>query len=442
MKLKLDWSQYENAGMGDAYADIPKIGGDWAKAIAVCIGSQQCQRPHKGVMCPSFRVDGNPLLSPGGRVKLLKSALNQPGATTLYDPDIRAAMDLCVSCKGCKRECENEVDMAAIKAEYLAQYYATRGWPLRARLFAALPRLLSLAPAAALIRRRNRNPWLARLGERWLGLSAAVSWPEPQAAAFAAPPQAEGNQGVVLFVDTFSRHFQPRAVEAALRLLSAAGYRITIVNGGADAGLCCGRSHYANGQIETARRLAGELITALTPHAQAGTPIVGLEPSCILSLRDEYLKYGFGDAAKLIAARAQLLEEFIAHEQNAGRWRLPFAVGSQPDAQPILVHGHCWQKAAGAMKSMRKVLKSVTGLEFEFIESSCCGMAGQFGLEAEHRETSRQMAELALYPALRQHPRAAVVANGFSCQQQILNGGFAPPRHLAEFLAALISPTP
>jgi glycerol-3-phosphate dehydrogenase subunit C len=438
MKLKLDWSQYENAGQGDAYADIPKTGGDYAKAIAVCIGSQQCQRPSKGVMCPSYRISADPLLSPGGRVKLLKAALNHPNAASLFNAETQQALDLCVSCKGCKRECENEVDMAAIKAEYLAQYYATHRLPLRRKLFAALPKLLAQPWAAPGIRLRNRWPWLARLLEQTLGLSAAPYWPEPQPAAFTAPAANPNGVAVVLFIDTFTRHFQPQAASAAITLLQQAGYQVHLINNNAENSVCCGRSHYANGQIDAARRLAAQLVETLLPFAQAGTPIIGLEPSCILSLRDEYLKLGFGEAAKLIAARTQLLEEFIAHEQTAGRLRLPFSA----PAQQLLVHGHCWQKATGAMKSMRKVLKSVAGLEFSLIESSCCGMAGQFGLEAEHRDISQQMAEAALYPALRQQPHAAVIANGFSCQQQILSGGFAPPQHIAEFLVTATAPAP
>ena len=439
MKLQLDWSAYENAGMGDAYADIPKQGGDFAKAVAVCIGSRQCERPAKGVMCPSFRVSGNPLLSPGGRVKLLKAALNAADDQALFNSELSQAMDLCVSCKGCKRECENEVDMALIKAEYLAQRRRQHGLPLRSRLFGHIPKLLRLPFAAKLITLRNRQPWLAKLGSRWLGIAAAAPLPTPVAAPAAITEQTTVTQSdeVVLFIDTFTRHFHPQAGQAAQQLLQAAGYRVhAAVADGESTPLCCGRTYFANGMLSEARREAERTLIALQPHIQAGRWIIGLEPSCILSLRDEYLKLGLGEIAQKLAERSLLLEEFIGREQTAGRWKLAFTSGN---SQPLLIHGHCHQKAVGAMKAMRKVLKSVAGLEFEFIETSCCGMAGHFGLEQEHYQLSQDMAEQALFPALRAVPQAAVIANGFSCRLQISNAGFAPPQHIAELLYATIS---
>lgn len=447
MKLFLDWSSYKDAGMGDAYADIPKTGGDYAKAIAVCIGSRACEQTGRGVMCPSFRVGGKPGLSTGGRVKMLKAALNgELVEVALADPELSEAMDLCVSCKGCKRECENEVDMALIKAEYLAQRFDNAGIPLRNRLFAAIPKLLARSPLIArLIKWRNRNPVLARLGASFLGIAADVKVPEPAGRAFEVtsltqPPQcAVELPEVVLFVDTFSRFFTPAAAEAALSVLQAAGYRVQVLEnegeGAAPSPLCCGRTYFANGMIDRARGEAERLLQALAPHLEADRWIVGLEPSCILSLRDEYLRLGLGEIAQQLASKALLLEEFIAKEVAAQRWLLKFEALNE---QKLLVHGHCHQKAVGATKSMRKVLKLIPKLDSQPIESSCCGMAGQFGLEVEHVEVARQMAEQGLYPALRAEPAAKVIANGFSCQQQILNGGFAKPLHIAEVLYAAL----
>ncbi|MGJ0490108.1 (Fe-S)-binding protein [Methylobacter sp.] len=448
MKLFLDWSAYKDAGMGDAYADIPKAGGDYAKAIAVCIGSRACEQAGKGVMCPSFRISGNPELSTGGRVKLLKAALNgELGRAPFEHGELAEAMDLCVSCKGCKRECENEVDMALIKAEYLAQRFSATGTPLRNRLFAAVPKLLVRFPKAGrLIRWRNRHRVLAQCADRLLGISAGVKLPEPAEQPFSAASVRDKLQNdtdmpeVVLFVDTFNRHFNPAVAEAAVSVLAAAGYRVHLLaeDGHADAArrpLCCGRTYFANGMIAEARQEARRLLQALTPHLEADRWIIGLEPSCILSLRDEYLSMGLGEQARQLAAKVVLLEEFIAREQAAKRWTLTFnALGRQK----LLIHGHCHQKAVGATKAMRKVLKLIPGLDSEQIESSCCGMAGQFGLESEHAGVSREMAEQGLYPALRAEPDATVVANGFSCQQQILNGGHAKPLHIAEVLYAAL----
>ncbi|WP_333877454.1 (Fe-S)-binding protein [Methylobacter sp.] len=446
MKLFLDWSGYQNAGMGDAYADIPKSGGDFAKAVAVCIGSRQCEQFDKGVMCPSFKVTGNPALSPGGRVKLLKTALNAADDKALFDAELAEAMSLCVSCKGCKRECENEVDMALIKAEYLAQRRQADGLSLRHILWAHLPKLLCWPPVRKLVIWRNRYGWLARIVERLLGIAAQAPLPVPAEHDSREKPVAENAfypesttpvREVVLFVDTFNLHFNPAVAEAAVNLLNAAGYSVQIA--GADennpTSLCCGRTYFSNGMIDQARNEATRLLQALRPHIDAGRWIVGLEPSCILSLRDEYLKLGLGETAAKLAERVLLLEEFIAREQTGKRWPLAFKTGGER----VLVHGHCHQKAVGAMKAMRKVLKTVDGLDFELIESSCCGMAGHFGLEAEHYADSQAMAELALFPALRAEPQAAIVANGFSCQQQINNGGFSKPKHIAEILYAAIT---
>ena len=383
MKPFLDWSSYENAGLGDAYADIPKSGGDFAKAVAVCISSRQCEQAGKGVMCPSYRVTGNPLLSPGGRVKLLKAALNAAEPDALLDAELAEAMNLCVSCKGCKRECENEVDMALIKAEYLAQRRSKGGLSLRHNLWAHLPVLLSWKLTAKLTVWRNNHAFLARAADRWLGIAALARLPVPVATSVEAKAEplpvftVTQTEELVLFVDTFNRNFNPNAAASALALLTAAGYRVHLAEPAQLQGaapLCCGRTYFNNGMIAKAQQHAARLLQALEPHIQAGRWIIGLEPSCILSLRDEYLKLGLGDAATKLAGRVLLLEEFIAREQTAKRWPLSF----KTEGRRMLVHGHCHQKAVGAMKAMRKVLKSVEGLDFEMIESSCCGMAGHF----------------------------------------------------------------
>ncbi|MDD5215514.1 MAG: (Fe-S)-binding protein [Methylococcales bacterium] len=443
MKLFLDWSDYQNAGMGDAYADIPKQAGNFAKAVAVCIGSKQCETHNaKGVMCPSFRVTGNPHLSTGGRVKLLKTALNAINDDkALFDAQLVEAMNECVSCKGCKRECENEVDMALIKAEYLAQFNQKHGIPLRRKLFANLPKLARFPALKQLVTWRNRSPFIAKMTENFLGISAKAPLPIPANQTLSKTEKftsqsADSTREVVLFVDTFNRNFNPQVVEAALNLLSTAGYQVEIASAANDSTpLCCGRTYFSNGMISEAKNEATRLLHALEPHIDAGRWIIGLESSCILSLRDEYLKLDLGDAAKKLAERVLLLEEFVAREQTAKRWTLNFKL----DNERMLVHGHCHQKAVGAMKAMRKVLKTVEGLDFELIETSCCGMAGHFGLEAEHYETSQAMAQQALFPTLRAEPKVGIIANGFSCQQQIGNGGFEKPRHIAEVLYTAVS---
>jgi Fe-S oxidoreductase len=476
MKLHLDWSSYETAGQGDAYAGIPAMGGDFAKAVAVCIGDKQCQRKPKGVMCPSFRATDDPAHSPGGRVKLLKDALNgELGDDAFADARLAAAMELCVGCKGCKRECANQVDMAAIKIEYQAQRNARLGISWRDRLVAGLPEQLHHRQfVRSLICWRNRVPWLAKLGEVFFGIAAKRKLPEPAAVPYLnsgcssgsnplqlpllrgraepAPPLRRGgwegfapvinpaptanDKDLILFVDTFATHFEPEAAHAAHQVLTAAGYNVTTLQPPADdaepdRALCCGRTYLSLGQVEAARREAQRMHKALRPALAAGTPIVGLEPSCILSLRDDHLKLGLGEEAVALSKQVYLFEEFIAREHDRKRFTLEFKALPQGKT---LVHGHCHQKAVGAMKSLRKVLRLIPEFDFEFIEASCCGMAGSFGLEAEHADISMQMAELDLLPALRAAPAAAILANGFSCRHQIREGAARQARHVALLL--------
>jgi Fe-S oxidoreductase len=442
MKHHLDWSSYETAGQGDAYAGIPVTGGDFAKAVAVCISDKLCQRMPKGVMCPSFRVTGDVAHSPGGRVVVLKAALNgELGKDAFADPSLAAAMELCVGCKGCKRECANQVDMAAIKIEYQAQRNARLGVSYRDRLVACLPDWLHHRHVLrGFIRWRNRTPWLAQLGERLLGIAAKRQLPEPAVAPYAAPVISDGNEtsdrDVILFVDTFAWHFEPEVAQAAHQVLSAAGYRVTTLqplpeDEEAERALCCGRTYLSLGQVAAARREARRLQAALRPALAAGTPVVGLEPSCILSLRDDHLKLGLGEEALTLSKQVYLLEEFIAREHDRKRFTLEFK--PLPRGK-TLVHGHCHQKAVGAMKSLRKVLRLIPEFEFEFIEASCCGMAGSFGLEAEHADISMRMAEIDLLPALRAAPDATILANGFSCRHQIREGVNRKPVHVALLL--------
>lgn len=441
MKPQLDWSAYHEAGMGDAYADIPRQGGDFARAVAVCINSRQCESNGPGVMCPSYRVTGESHLSTGGRVRLFKAWLN--GERTLDDAELAEAMALCVACKGCKRECENSVDMAQMKGEYLAQRAATQGVSWRTRLFSGLPRLLARYPSlTGWIAVRNTSPLLSRLLGRLLGIAADRPLPQPVRTPFdeAAHKAGENLSGeVVLFVDTFSRYFEPGIAGAAWEVLTGSGYQVHLLQPEGEARpLCCGRTAIAHGRLDAAKREARRVVKALLPYAERGVPVLGLEPACLLAIRDDYRSLGLGEAAETVAGVALLFEEFIARETSAGRMKLPL---QEAVDHSVLIHGHCHQKAVGAMKSMRRVLKGIPGLQFEMIESSCCGMAGSFGLETEHAGLSRKMAEAALLPALRARPDAAVVANGFSCREQIRVETDRQPLHLAQLLKQLLAET-
>lgn len=443
MDTQLDWSAYDSYGAGDAYAAIPAEGGAYGKAAAVCIGNRQCQRSEKGVMCPSFRVTGDTAHSTQHRATTLKAALNgEYGDKPFIGPELEAAMDLCVGCKGCKRECPNGVDMALLRVEALAQRWTqTGGAPLRERLIAYLPRLGAWLPAMnGLLALRARLPFLARLGERWLGIAAGRSLPEAAARSFLgqAPSDYTGPKTpVVLLVDTFSNHYEPENAQAAVDVLRAAGYGVILARAPAgERPLCCGRTFLSNGLVEQAREEARRMVQALAPLVAQGFPIIGLEPSCLLMLRDEYYALGLGEDAAAIAKSALLLEEFLAKEHDGKRLELPLKPLPQDQA---LVHGHCHQKAFGAMKPMRKVLGLIPGLKTEFIESSCCGMAGAFGLEAEHYQVSMAMGELSLLPKVREAEASTlVIANGTSCRHQIRDGAARGSLHLARVLRAAL----
>ncbi len=440
MKTFLDWSAYDTYGIGDAYSGIPATGGNYAKAVAVCMHSRDCQKVGKGVMCPSFRVTGEAKHSTEARVAAFKAALNEgSGAKAFADPRLDAAMDLCVSCKACKKECPSAVDMTLIKTEYLAQRHEIAPPSLRLRLFGGAPAWLARHGAAVrlAIKAHNRLPALARLVERWIGVTARRPMPEPAAAPFAAKPQsapALAERGaVVLFVDTFCQHFEPEIAEAAIAVLEHAGYAVRIARPAPDDAepkrpLCCGRTYLTTGLVEKARGEAKRVLAAFQDEIAAKTPIIGLEPSCLLSLRDELYSLGLGSQVGELGKQLYLLEEFLAREHQNNGLRMKLKGLETPAA---LVHGHCHQKAFGAMKALRKVLGWIPGFSFEVVDSSCCGMAGSFGLEAEHYEISMRMAELSLLPALRAAPAAALIANGFSCRHQIEHGSGRKARHVA-----------
>lgn len=439
MKTFLDWSAYDTYGIGDAYSGIPAKGGNYAKAVAVCMHSRDCHKTGKGVMCPSYRITGDRAHSTEARVAAFKAALNEDGdAEAFADPRLDEAMDLCVSCKACKKECPSAVDMTLIKTEYLAQRHEIKGVPLRMRLFGGVPEWTGRHRTLLrrVIRLRNAFAPLSKVAEKWLGVTAKRPLPELAPAPYAPmPAMTTGERGeVILFVDTFACHFDPQIAQAATQVLERAGYSVKMAKPAPDDSepdrpLCCGRTYLTTGMVEKARFEARRVLAAFQDAIAAKTPIIGLEPSCLLSLRDELYSLGLGPQVGDLGKQIYLFEEFLAREHQNNGLRLDLKPLGLPKA---LLHGHCHQKAFGAMKAMRKVLSWIPGFSYELVESSCCGMAGSFGLEAEHYDASMQMAELALLPAMREAPQGApIIANGFSCRHQIAHGSGREARHIA-----------
>jgi len=413
--------------------------GGFSAAVEMCNNNGECRKADPGVMCPSYRVTGDEQHVTRGRANTLRLAITgQLGRDALVSDEMRATMALCVSCKGCKRECPTGIDMAKMKIEFLHHWRRRHGLSLKERLIAYLPRYAGWARRfAALANLRDQIPGLAALSERWLGFSAKRSLPKWRRDAFlerrpSAGAPVEGRE-VVLLADTFNIYFEPDNARAALRVLEAAGYRVHLpVIAGERRPLCCGRTFLSAGLVDQARAEARRTIAALLPFVARGVPVVGLEPSCLLTLRDEYLAMLPAAEAAQLARHSFLFEEFLAREHKAGR--LTLKLRGLPE-KTALVHGHCHQKAFGLVGDVAAVLRLVPGLEVELIESSCCGMAGAFGYEAEHFDVSMKMAELNLLPAVRRAGAdTLIVADGTSCRHQIADGAGRTAVHVARVL--------
>jgi FAD/FMN-containing dehydrogenase/Fe-S oxidoreductase len=437
IKPLLDWSEFDvtkdpvtgQEGPPGSARD-PSRG--LAMAVEMCNNNGHCRKFDAGTMCPSYRVTRDETHVTRGRANTLRLALSgQLGRHGLASQEVKDALDLCVSCKGCKRECPTGVDMSRIKIEARAAFNHRVGLSRRERLIAALPKTLpyftSHATLASLANAFARLPMLARAA----GLTTQRTPPILQRSFLSGRPrQFEKDVDVVLWVDTFNNHFEPENLEAALAVLTACGARAVIAGDPGRTPLCCGRTYLAAGAIDKARKQARRSLDALLPFLQQGAVIIGLEPSCLFTLKDEWQHLGLGHHAALAGERAMLFEEYLL--KDGVRERL--AARLQPQNREVLVHGHCHQKAFDAFVPTLKVLQLIEGLKVTPIESSCCGMAGSFGLESEHYDTSMAMAELTLAPAIRNSPDAWVVADGTSCRAQVTHTTGRSAIHIALLL--------
>jgi FAD/FMN-containing dehydrogenase/Fe-S oxidoreductase len=403
----LDWSEW----------------GGFDKAVEMCNNNGHCRKFDAGTMCPSYRATLDEMHLTRGRANTLRLALSNQ----LPFDDVMGALELCVSCKGCKRECPTGVDMARMKIEYLAHHKAKHGYSLRDRAIAYLPRY---APWAG--RMAGLSNWAARAFKGALGFSPKRELPAWRGDYFhdRRRPARDAGRELVLFVDTFNRWFEPENARAAVRVLQASGCKVhaaqPLTSG---RPLCCGRTFLAAGMVEEARVEARRTLEALQPYVERGIPVIGLEPSCLFSFRDEYgvlLK-----DSQALASNAFLFEEFLAKEPG----KLKFKESNQE----VLLHGHCHQKAFDAMPAVQAVLGRIPGLKVSTVQTSCCGMAGSFGYEAEHYGISMKMAEMSLLPQVRQAGAALLVADGTSCRHQIADGTGREAWHVARVLDSALS---
>jgi FAD/FMN-containing dehydrogenase/Fe-S oxidoreductase len=414
--------------------------GGFASAVERCIGVGECRKKLDGTMCPSYMVTLEEEHSTRGRANALREALSgRLPKEELTSPRMYEVLDLCLECKGCKAECPINVDMAKLKYEFLAHYYAAHGTPLRARLFANIERLNQvgcvLAPLSTTIANLAVSRWML---EKIAGIDRRRSLPP-----FARPPfdrwfrhhvpttgtSAKGH--VILFHDTFMNYNYPEIGKAAVAVLERSGYEVRLV-----AKRCCGRPMISKGMLEEARANAIYNVNLLAPYAEQGIPIIGCEPSCILTLRDEYPDLVADARVETVAANSFMIEEFLAQLHGRGELQLPF----RDVKRKLLLHGHCHQKALIGTGPSLTVLRLPPGFEVEEVDSGCCGMAGSFGFEQEHYDLSRAIGSRRLFPAVQAKMQATngdcdVVAAGVSCRQQVEHFTGKRPKHLVEVLA-------
>ena len=422
-KTGLDWSEWTGSA------------GGFQGAVEMCNNNGACRKLKGGVMCPSFRVTRKEQDLTRGRANTLRLAISgQLGPDALTSDEMAETMKLCVSCKGCKRECPTGVDMARMKIEVQAARVRKDGLRLQDRLTAFLPLYAPWAarlPSVANL--RNTVPGLAKLTERLTGFTATRKLPTWHKNPFKDKEVApHKSPEAVVFADCFNRYFEPENLRATLKVMEAANVPVQLVQAPkGERPLCCGRTFLSAGLINEAKVEAQRLVDAMMPYVEQGLPIIGLEPSCLLTLRDEIPALLPGEDTAKIAAKARMLEEYIADQESNPDFHLSLV----SPAPKVLLHGHCHQKAMGVMSSIEKTLSLLPDTQIETVETSCCGMAGAFGYSADTHETSRAMAELDLAPAVRKADKETlIVADGTSCRHQVADLTARQPIHMARLL--------
>jgi FAD/FMN-containing dehydrogenase/Fe-S oxidoreductase len=414
--------------------------GGFARAVERCTGVGECRKKLDGTMCPSYMATLEEEHSTRGRANALRAALSgRLPKEELTSHRMYEVLDLCLECKGCKAECPINVDMAKLKYEFLAHYYEAHGTPLRARLFANIESLNRIGSAFAPLSTTLANLGLTRwLMEKVAGIDRRRSLPPFARPTFETwfrkrgPEVGTSAKGkVILFHDTFMNYNYPEIGKAAVAVLERAGYDVMLVEK-----RCCGRPMISKGMLEEARANAIYNVNLLAPYAEQGIPIIGCEPSCLLTLRDEYPDLVADKRVDTVAAQSFMIEEFLAKLHGQGALQLPFT----DTKRQLLLHGHCHQKALIGTGPSLAMLRLPPGFAVEEVDSGCCGMAGSFGFEHEHYDISRTIGSRRLFPAVQAKMQATqgdfdVVVAGVSCRQQVEHFTGKRPKHLVEVLA-------
>ena len=412
----------------------------FTRAIEMCNGVGECRKYMTGTMCPSYMATLDEEHSTRGRANALRSVLSgKIPSATFASKGLFDVMDLCLECKACKAECPSQVDMAKLKYEFLNIYYKENGYPLRARIFANIGDLSKIGSALAPV-----SNWLSNLGiTRWIldkYLNIDKRRPLPKFvnksfqktfASNLGPGETTTRGKVVLFNDTFMNYNYPNVGKAAVKIIEEAGFEVNLVDR-----KCCGRPMISKGMLDAARENARYNVDLLYPYIEDGAYIVGCEPSCLLSFRDEYPELLQDEKSKKVSEKSFLLEEFLDMLNKENSLDLDF----QETEQTVLFHGHCHEKALVGNGPALSILNMVPGLTVREIDSGCCGMAGAFGYEKEHYDISMTIGSQRLFPAVNEVGLGTkIVVTGTSCRQQIQHGTNRETTHIAELLASLLA---
>lgn len=403
--------------------------GGFAKAVELCNGSGFCRKKDGGTMCPSYMVTLDEQDSTRARANMLRAVIEGTlPPEELTGERMRETMDLCVGCKACKTECPSQVDVASMKTEVLYQTGKRKGFSLKQRGAGQIRKTLELASKYPKLFNAVSGSFLASLGASVVGIDRRRTLPQVTERVFSERfpglPQGDGKE-IALFNDTWNEYQRPEIGEGAVRVLAAAGARVRLPEV-----VCCGRPMLSEGLVDEARENAKKNLDLLTPLIEAGMPLVGLEPSCILTMRDDYRKLlPDDDRVEKLADLTRLFEEAVLELSDGGA-DLPLKDGGE-----VLLHGHCHQKALVGTAPVERML-ALGGADVSTVDSGCCGMAGLFGYEKSHYEVSMKMGERRLFPAVRDANGRAVVAAGTSCREQIKDGTQARAMHPAEYLAS------
>jgi Fe-S oxidoreductase len=431
----------ENLRLGAAYRpaqvktyfSFPEDHGHFPETTLRCVGVSKCRKDDSGTMCPSYMATREEKHSTRGRARLLFEMLRGETLKDGWKNDyLKDALDLCLACKACKSECPINVDMATYKAEFLAHYYEDRSRPRAAYSMGLIQRWAGMARIAPwLVNFLGRAPLTSQL-TKWIGgISQKRNMPAFASETFATwfrrrPLRNPDRPPVILWPDTFSNNFHPEIAKAAVDVLEHAGYQVKIPQ----QSLCCGRPLYDFGMLDRAKATLEQTLAALQPDIAAGTPIIGLEPSCVSVFRDEMTNLlGNNPEAQKLKSQTFLLSEFLV---NRADYRPPQL------KRKAIVHAHCHHKSVLKFDCESELLKR-TGLDFHVLDSGCCGMAGSFGFEAEKYDVSVKIGERILLPAVRSAPAdTLIVTDGFSCYQQIEGLTGRKALHIAEVLQMAI----